>query len=76
MSLLRNWITNNDYFGYYVRLNINNKSDAHKTLCGGTISLIVNILFVLFLYLRLEVVWTGAGDENTSQDYLIGDEER
>jgi len=43
---------------------------------GGLISIIVKVFLCLFIYLRCDVLISGTGDENSTQNYLLGDDVR
>jgi len=75
MGIFRDLLLFNDSFGYYVNLNLD-KKDSHNTVCGGIISILTKLTLCAFLYLRLEMMFTGGGDDNSSQVRLLGVRER
>ena len=71
MAFLQDILVSNDMFGYYVNLNLG-KSDSHNTVFGGFVSIFVKVTLTMFLYLRLMVLLSEGGDENSTQFYLLG----
>ena len=76
MGLLGEVLHVNDMYGYYAHLNLNKKHDAHNTHCGGFFSIIAKMCIIGFIILRLQIMFRGHGDENSSQTYLLTEAER
>ena len=69
MGLLREVLHVNDMYGYYAHLNLTGH-DSHITLCGGFFSIMAKICIIGFLVLRLQIMFGGQGDENSSENQI------
>ena len=43
------FIKNHDKFGHEINLNFNNKDNIHRTFVGGLVSILVNILMIVYI---------------------------
>lgn len=63
---LRDLITHLDYFGHSIQLNFKKKGPEHKTLAGGIMSCLVNIIMTIYIGLLLKRMILYEDDEITS----------
>jgi hypothetical protein len=45
---ITNWIRNNDFFGFPIKLNFNKKESDHKSFLGGLVSIIIKSIIVVY----------------------------
>ena len=45
-----NKIKEYDKFGHEVVLNFNNKGNYHNTFCGGLVSMLVNVIVLIYIW--------------------------
>ena len=45
-------------------------------MCGGLVSILIKVAVFAYFVLRCGIVFNGQGDENSSQVFLLGHEER
>ena len=53
-----------DQYGHQVKLQFNDKGDAHKTLLGGLISIIVQVVLAAYFVSLLVKMGTYGDDKN------------
>ena len=73
MGLVKGIVTKNDIFGHVLNLNLNKQGVTHKTFCSGSVSIIVKVSIIIYIYFRVTKLFTeGEGDDNATQDMLLG----
>ena len=58
------WIACHDLFGHQIHLNLNGKQ-KHNTVLGGVCSLVIKILFLIFLINRVIILFDRDGSYDT-----------
>ena len=53
---MKNRIKEFDKFGHPMTLNFNRKGDTHATMFGGCMSIMVNIAFFTFVFIKFKAM--------------------
>ena len=62
---IRKVIKNFDIFGYKVNINFDKKSEVHRTIVGGIISILLGIFYIIYFGLLLNKMITHGEDNDT-----------
>ena len=47
--LITKWIRNQDYFGHKIQLSFKKRGNEHKTVPGGIVSCVINIMMTVYI---------------------------
>ena len=53
MVKLQKYLSKEDIFAHHVEFNINQNGKAHGTVSGGIVSIILKIVYALYLYILI-----------------------
>ena len=49
-----NYVKSHDLFGHEVKFQINGQEKTYKTMWGGTLSIIIKLVFILYVAMNLK----------------------
>lgn len=58
-------------FGHIVNLNFNGKSDSHNTLIGGSVSIIIKMFVVCFIFTLLKKMILSEANDHSCEEFVI-----
>ena len=71
MKTFSAFIKRGDLFGYKYRINFNGKGNPHRTLLGGSATIIIYALMLWLIKINFERVLFNLDDKNTTEHGLI-----
>jgi hypothetical protein len=67
----RDFFVNHDLFGHLITFNFDRKGDTHKTLIGGSFSVLVKMMMAVYIYVRVAKLIFRSTPDTTTSDALL-----
>ena len=66
MKRFKNSIKSKDLFGHIIQLNFNQKGSSHKTVIGGSLSLLIYTFMGFFILIHVQKLAFNLEDRNST----------
>ena len=75
LKKVRSFTKDFDIFAHNFKLNFNRKGDTHPTVIGGLISIVLKIIYVLYMIYLLQKMLNHDDDQTFGYDFSFSDSE-
>ena len=65
------YIKSHDYFGHRIEFNFNKTGSSHNTFIGGSVSILIKMAILSYIYLLVKKLVNNEDDKNTTVTSIL-----